>query len=82
MGMLAAEGTYDRLEKMLKTGTAPVDLLLLMAASENDAPKIAELIRAGADLESKDINGKTAGQIATSEEAQELIGKPELAYTF
>lgn len=31
-------------------GLAPVDLLLLMAASENDAPRVAELIRAGADI--------------------------------
>lgn len=30
-------------------GLKPVDLLLLMAASENDAPKVAELLRAGAD---------------------------------
>ena len=104
-------------------GTAPVDLLLLMAASENDGPKLAELIRAGADLESKvsngqltyrclanaarahtnhkiihlplaqrtgwgcalslqDPNGKTAKQIATSEEAQQLLSKPDLAYTY
>lgn len=34
-------------------GLAPVDLLLLMAAKENDAPKVAELIRAGADLNIK-----------------------------
>ena len=31
-------------------GVAPADLLLLMAASENDAPKVAELLRAGADI--------------------------------
>lgn len=30
-----------------------MDLLLLMAASENDAPKVAELLRAGADLSAK-----------------------------
>ena len=30
-----------------------MDLLLLMAASENDAPKVAELLRAGAKLEVK-----------------------------
>ncbi len=34
-------------------GLAPVDLLLLMAAQENDAPRVAELIRAGADLNTK-----------------------------
>ena len=37
----------------LAEGLAPVDLLLLMAAKENDAPKVAELIRAGADLSTK-----------------------------
>ena len=30
-----------------------MDLLLLMAAKENDAPKVAELLRAGADLDVK-----------------------------
>ena len=34
-------------------GLAPVDLLLLMAAQENVVPRVAELIRAGADLETK-----------------------------
>ena len=34
-------------------GLAPVDLLLLMAAQENDTPRVAELIRAGADLNTK-----------------------------
>ena len=34
-------------------GLAPVDLLLLMAAQENDAPRIAELLRAGADVNTK-----------------------------
>ena len=34
-------------------GLAPVDLLLLMAAGENDAPRVAELIRAGADTGTK-----------------------------
>lgn len=37
----------------LAEGLAPVDLLLLMASKENDAPKVAELIRAGADLNTK-----------------------------
>lgn len=34
-------------------GLAPVDLLLLMAARENDAPKVAELLRAGANTDIK-----------------------------
>ena len=40
-------------------GLAPVDLLLLMAAKENDAPKVAELLRAGAKLDVK--VGRLAG---------------------
>jgi hypothetical protein len=44
MGMLAVEGTYDKLEALLDTGIHPVDLLLLMAASEGDIPKIEELL--------------------------------------
>ena len=52
MGMLAMEGTYDRLKKLQDVGH-PVDVLLLMAASENDTPKVAELLRAGADVNVK-----------------------------
>ena len=49
MGMLAAEGNYDRLEEMNSAGLEPVDLLLLMACSEDDTPKVEELLMAGAD---------------------------------
>ena len=42
-------------------GLAPVDLLLLMAAQENDAPRVAELIRAGADLNTKVCHGLSRG---------------------
>ena len=34
---------------LFTVGLAPCDLLLLMASAENDAPKVAELLRAGAD---------------------------------
>ena len=34
-------------------GVEPIDLLLLLAASEEDAPKVAEVLRAGADLDAK-----------------------------
>ena len=46
-------------------GTDAVDLLLLMAASENDAPKVAELIRAGATLSVKvsQVLRRAAGSI-------------------
>ena len=36
---------------LLAAGMAPIDILLLMAASEGDTPKVIELIAAGADLE-------------------------------
>ena len=31
----------------------PIDILLLWAASENDTPKVAELLRSGADTTAK-----------------------------
>lgn len=46
--MLAAEGTYDKMEQLLGQGAHPVDILLLLAASEGDTGKIEELLRAGA----------------------------------
>jgi len=82
MGMLAAEGNYSRMEKMLETGVAPVDLLLLMAASENDAPKVAELLRAGAKLDSKDYQGKSARELTESPEVIELLDDREKAFDF
>lgn len=53
MGMLAADGDYSRLDRMKSAGLAPVDLLLLMAAGEGDAPKVAEMLRAGAKTDVK-----------------------------
>lgn len=38
MGFLATEGTYDRMEAMLKANH-PIDVILLLACSENDTPK-------------------------------------------
>lgn len=48
MGMLAAEGTYDRLEEWSDAGVHPIDMILLMACEENDAPKVEEVLYAGA----------------------------------
>jgi hypothetical protein len=75
MGMLAEEGTYDRMEAMLATGTAPVDVLLLMAAKENDAPKVEELLTAGADVGVKDGDGRSPRELATKPEVVELLSK-------
>lgn len=46
-----SEDGCDGLLHVYAAGTPAVDLLLLMAASENDCPKTAELIRAGAKLD-------------------------------
>ena len=47
------QGTYDRMDAMLGADIHPVDILLLWAAAENDTPKVAELLRAGADASAK-----------------------------
>ncbi|KAF7146596.1 hypothetical protein RHSIM_Rhsim04G0001800 [Rhododendron simsii] len=73
MGMLAVEGTYDKLEALLSQNIHPVDILLMMAASEGDKPKLEELLRAGADYTVKDANGLTALDKAASDEIKDLI---------
>lgn len=73
MGMLASEGTYDKMEQLLSTGIHPVDILLLLAASEGDVPKLEELLRAGADPRVKDNNGRTAVDRAADEDIKNLI---------
>ncbi|KAK7333571.1 hypothetical protein VNO80_30346 [Phaseolus coccineus] len=67
MGMLAVDGTYDRMEALLSLKIHPVDILLLLAASEGDKPKIEELLRAGAKYDVKDGDGRTALDRANEE---------------
>ena len=73
MGMLAVEGTYDRMYAMQASGLAPVDVLLIMAAQENDLPKVEELLAAGADARVQDDKGKTPAQLATKAEVQAAL---------
>ncbi|KFK39362.1 hypothetical protein AALP_AA3G234800 [Arabis alpina] len=73
MGMLAVEGTYAKMEALLNENIHPVDILLLLAASEGDKPKIEELLKAGADYTVKDADGRTALDRAISEEIRDLI---------
>ncbi|KAI3456954.1 hypothetical protein Pfo_013617 [Paulownia fortunei] len=73
MGMLAVEGSYDKMEALLNQNIHPVDILLLMAASEGDKPKIEELLRAGADYTIKDAEGRTALERAASDEIKDFI---------
>ncbi|KAG6405140.1 hypothetical protein SASPL_132724 [Salvia splendens] len=73
MGMLAVEGTYDKMEALLQQKIHPVDILLLLASSEGDKPKIEELLRAGADCTVKDADGRTALDRAASDEIRDFI---------
>ncbi|XP_042457932.1 uncharacterized protein LOC122042065 isoform X2 [Zingiber officinale] len=73
MGMLAVEGTYDKMEALLSQNIHPVDILLMLAAAEGDKLKIEELKRAGANYNVKDANGRTALDRASSNEIKELI---------
>lgn len=73
MGMLAVEGSYDKMEALLNQNIHPIDILLLMAASEGDKPKIEELLRAGADNTVKDADGRSALDRAASDEIKDFI---------
>ncbi|KAL8226484.1 hypothetical protein R6Q57_016316 [Mikania cordata] len=73
MGMLAVEGTYDKMEALLSQNIHPVDILLMMASSEGDKPKIEELLRAGAKYDVKDADGKTALDKASNDEIKNFI---------
>ncbi|KAL5737706.1 hypothetical protein ACOSP7_030467 [Xanthoceras sorbifolium] len=73
MGMLAVEGSYDKMEALLNQNIHPVDILLILAASEGDKPKIEELLRAGASYNVKDVDGRTAIDRAASEEIKDFI---------
>lgn len=79
MGMLASEGTYDRCEAMLASGIHPVDLLLLMACTEGDDGKVEELLEAGANPSAKDIDGRTAMELATKDPVRELLQAAQVA---
>ncbi|KAJ8459054.1 hypothetical protein OPV22_031980 [Ensete ventricosum] len=73
MGMLAVEGSYDKMEALLSQTIHPVDILLMLAASEGDKPKIEELMRAGAKYDVEDADGRTALDRAANEEIKDLI---------
>ncbi|MBA0866982.1 hypothetical protein Goshw_026180 [Gossypium schwendimanii] len=73
MGMLAVEGSYDKMEALLNQNIHPVDILLMLAASEGDRPKIEELLRAGAVYDVKDADGRTAIDRAVNEEIKDFI---------
>jgi hypothetical protein len=51
----------------------PVDVLLLMAASENDSPKVEELLAAGANIYIADNKGKSPMDLASKPEVKEML---------
>ncbi|KAI9082275.1 hypothetical protein K1719_035793 [Acacia pycnantha] len=67
MGMLAVEGSYSKMEALLNQDIHPVDILLMLAASEGDKPKLEELLRAGAKYDVNDADGRTALDRANDE---------------
>ncbi|XP_074577767.1 protein LHCP TRANSLOCATION DEFECT-like [Curcuma longa] len=74
MRMADAEGSYEKIQALLNLGIQPVDILLMLAASEGDKPKIEELMRAGARYDVRDADGRTAlDRAATNGEIKELI---------
>jgi hypothetical protein len=72
MGFLAEEGTYDRMEAMLK-GRHPIDVILIFAAMENDTPKIQEILKAGANPTIKGLDGKMPYEYATKPETKRIL---------
>ncbi|XP_028782784.1 protein LHCP TRANSLOCATION DEFECT-like [Neltuma alba] len=67
MGMLAVEGSYSKMEALLNQNIHPVDILLMLAASEGDKPKLEELLKAGGKYDVKDADGRTALDRANDE---------------
>ena len=64
MGILAVEGSNDRMDDLLAAGKHPIDIILLFAAAEGDVPKIEEILEAGADVSVTDLDGKTPLMLA------------------
>jgi ankyrin repeat protein len=64
MGILADEGSNDRMDALLNAGKHPIDVILLFAAAEGDVPKIEEILEAGADPKVTDLDGKTPMDLA------------------
>jgi hypothetical protein len=76
-GRLAVEKTYDTFNAYLDRGTHPVDVVLLWACEEGDGPKVEEVLAAGADINVRDLNGKSAMELAASEEVKKLLEAAE-----
>lgn len=78
-GILAERGSYDTMENLIEAGIEPVDILLLLASSEGDTPKVVELLAAGANSNIKDLDGKTPTDLAKTAEVKEALQSPQTA---
>uniref|UniRef100_A0A7S0WZA6 Uncharacterized protein n=1 Tax=Chlamydomonas leiostraca TaxID=1034604 RepID=A0A7S0WZA6_9CHLO len=77
MGFLAVEGTYDNMEKLLKHAGHPIDAILVLACIENDTPKVAEILEAGANINVTSLEGKRPIEIAQKPELLALLKEYE-----
>lgn len=73
MGMLAVDGSYDRMEQYIDMKLHPIDILLLWASAEGDDPKVEELLNAGASRDVQDMNGKKPADLAGNERVTQLL---------
>ena len=73
MGILAEDGTYDRMQAYLNSGLHLVDILLFWTSSEGDDPKVQELLDAEASVETKDMKGNTPFDLADNDCVRERI---------
>lgn len=64
VGILADEGSNDRMDALVASGKHPIDIILLFAAAEGDVPKIEEILEAGADPKVTDLDGNTPFDLA------------------
>jgi hypothetical protein len=58
-------------------GHAPIDVLLLLAASENDDNKVEEVLRCGADAGVRDAAGRTPRELATKDSVVRMLAEAE-----
>lgn len=73
-GLLAAEGTYERLEAWTDADVHPIDMILIMSCVENDAPKVEEVLDAGAQASLKDPrNGITPIELCTDPDIKAML---------
>lgn len=72
-GRLADEGTYETFDRYVKSDLHPADVILIWASEEGDLPKVQEILDAGGDPTVKDLNGKTAFDMARDDETKAIL---------